>query len=157
MTGSPDGTAAFRSSGSAYRWWIDPDSKALEPSDGSYPIAPDPSGLRDHVAGGVVSPGWNEALSLSSAAEVWNQPGDGFVAFAGREYTTNDRTKPPELGEAPKRGGHKVVLLPRPSDRICGPLEPTDQGPENVCDETEFCDWVEGLGGIILQAHPHQW
>ena len=157
MTGDPFGQGALGSNPGAYAWWTDPSSTPLVASDGTPPIVPDPAGLPDYVNGGAVAPGWNEALSLSSAADVANDPAGGFVAFAGREYTTNDDDTPPELGQAPKMGGHKVVMLGAPTDRICGPLEPDDQGPANVCDETDLYDWVHGLGGSIIQAHPAQW
>jgi hypothetical protein len=157
MTGDPHGIGALDTNRGAYAWWTDPASTPLAPSDGTAPIVPDPDGLPDYVTGGAVSPGWNEARSLSSAAEKANDPAGGFVAFAGREYTTNDPASPPDLGQAPMRGGHKVVLLPAPTDVICGPLPPDDQGPANACDETQLYDWVEREGGAIIQAHPAQW
>jgi hypothetical protein len=157
MTGDPHGLAAFGTHRGAYQWWTDPSSKPLTPSDRTSPIVPDPKGLPDYVNGGAVSPGWNEALSLSSAADAANDPAGGFVAFAGREYTTNDPPSPPELGQAPKKGGHKVVLLPGSTDRICGPLEPDHQGDADDCDETQLYDWVDAQGGVIIQAHPVQW
>jgi len=157
MTADPFGRGALGSNPDAYAWWTDPASTPLVASDGTPPIVPDPAGLPDLLSGGTVAPPWNEPLSLSGAAELADDPAGGFVAFAGREYTTNDAPSPPELGEAPKRGGHKVVVLGAPTDRICGPLAPDDQGPAHVCDETDLYDWVHGLGGVILQAHPKQW
>jgi hypothetical protein len=156
MTGDPLGRAVFGSLPGAYAWWTNPDSASLVPSDGSAPVDPDPAGLPDYAKGGAVSPGWNEALSFSSAAEAANDPAGGFVAFAGREYTTDGLRKPPELGQAPKKGGHKVVLLPGPTDTICGPLQPNEQGRRNECDETALYDWVSAHRGIIIQAHPGQ-
>lgn len=152
MTGDPYGVDADTNDGGAYQWWTDPSSTPLSAS-----IVPDPGGLPDYLNGGAVSPGWNEALSLSSAAEAANDPAGGFVAFAGREYTTTSPTNPPDLGQAPKKGGHKIVLLPGTTDRICGPLAPNEQGPLNDCDETELYDWVEEEGGVLIQAHPGQW
>jgi hypothetical protein len=157
MTGDPHGRGVFGTHGGAYAWWTDPASTPLVPGDGTAPVAPSPGGLPDYVTGGVVSPGWNEARSLSSAAEKANDPAGGFVAFSGREYTTDNPPSPPDLGQAPKRGGHKVVLLPGPSDLICGPLEPNEQGPANACDETDLYAWVARAGGAIIQAHPSQW
>jgi hypothetical protein len=157
MTGDPFGRGALGSNPGAYAWWTDPSSTPLVASDGTPPIVPDPAGLPDLANGGAVAPGWNEALSFSSAADAANDPAGGFVAFAGREYTTNNAPDPRELGQGPKLGGHKVVVLGVPTDRICGPLEPNDQGPANACDETDLYDWVHGLGGSIIQAHPAQW
>jgi len=157
MTGDPHGYSVFGSLPGAYQWWTDPSSTPLVLSDGSPPIVPDPDGLPDYDNGGTVSPGWNEALSLSSAAEAANDPAGGFVAFAGREYTTTSPSSPPDLGQGPKQGGHKVVVLPGVTDTICGPLAPNEQGRPNDCDETELYDWVDDEGGILIQAHPSQW
>jgi hypothetical protein len=157
MTGDPHGHGVQGTHAGAYTWWTDPASPPLVPSDGTSPVAPNPGGLPDYVTGGIVSPGWNEARSLSTAAEKANDPAGGFVAFSGREFTTDTPPSPPDLGQAPKRGGHKVVILPGPSDVICGALEPDEQGPANECDETDLYAWVSRAGGAIIQAHPAQW
>jgi hypothetical protein len=157
MTGDPHGRGAEGLYAGAYDWWTDPASTPLVPAGSGAPIVPHPDGLPDYVTGGVVSPGWNEARSLSSAAEHANDPAGGFVAFAGREYTTNHPPSPPDLGQSPLRGGHKIALLPGPTDVICGPLAADDQGPANACDETDFYDWVHRQGGAVVQAHPAQW
>ena len=107
------------------------------------------------MTAGAVSPGWNEALSLSSAAEVGTSPAEGFVAFAGREYTTNDRDEATRARGGPEDAADTRSCCCRgPPTASVARSRRTEQGPENVCDETELYDWVEGLGGIIIQAHP---
>jgi hypothetical protein len=76
-----------------------------------------------------------------------------FVAFAGREFTTNDFTA---LSAQRGYGGHKVAVLPGSSDRICGYLG-SAQGRSNDCDETGLYDWVFQQDGVIIQAHPGDW
>jgi len=155
MTGDPDGSGPeeTESIGAYSAWWANPAATPLRLADGTPFITPNPAGLPDHVTGGTVTPGWNEALSLSSAAELKNRPEEGFVAFAGREFTTDE---PRAVSDQPGQGGHKVVLLPGPSDRICGPLG-GHQGASNDCDETELYRWVHAQDGIIIQAHPGSW
>jgi hypothetical protein len=153
MTGDPNGTGVFKSHPGAYSWWVDPRSAPLRLRDGTLLSDPNPLGLPDYRTGGVVTPGWNEARSFGSAAARKNAaPGD-FVAFAGREFTTTDFT-----AQSAQRGygGHKVAVLPGPSDRICGYLG-TAQGRANDCDETGLYDWVFDQGGVIIQAHPGSW
>jgi hypothetical protein len=153
MTGDPNGTAMFRSHAGAYQWWTGAGSRPLRLPNGQAFISPNPLGLPDYRTGGVVVPGWNEALSFSSAAATKNAAAGNFVAFAGREFTTLDLTA---QSAAKGQGGHKVVLLPRGSDRICGYLG-TAQGRTNECDETQLYDWVFDQGGVIIQAHPASW
>jgi hypothetical protein len=154
MTGDPNGTAVFKSHPGAYAWWSDPRSAPLRLRDGTLLSDPNPLGLPNYVTGGVVSPGWNEARSLGSAAERKNATTPGnFVAFAGREYTTNDGFA---VSAARGYGGHKVAVLPGPTDRICGYLG-SAQGRANDCDETGLYDWVFQQGGVIIQAHPGDW
>ena len=113
LTGSPTGSSAEE-----WAWWIDPASQPISLPDGTPVIVPDPNGLPDYLNGGAVSPPWNEALSLSTAAELKNDPANGFLAIAGREYTAT-----------PGQGGHKVVALPGVTDRICQePATWYDQG-----------------------------
>ena len=146
MTGDPDSAA--------YRWWTNPTSLPLRLANGDPFITPIAAGLPDEVGGGSVVPGWNEALSLSTAAEKKNSTASDFVAFAGREFTT--LAVEPE-GAAAGEGGHKVVLVPGATDRICGPSETLAQGAANACNETQLYEWVYDLGGIIIQAHPGDW
>jgi hypothetical protein len=152
MTGDPNGTGVFKSHPGAYAWWTNPSSAPLRLRSGALLSDPNPLGLPDYRTGGVVSPGWNEARSFASAAERKNAAG-GFVAFAGREFTTNDFTA---LGPERGFGGHKIAVLPGGTDRICGYLG-TAQGRANDCDETAFYDWVFEQGGAIVQAHPGSW
>jgi hypothetical protein len=153
LMGDPSGTGVFGNPKGAYTWWTSPFSQPILKSDGSPAIVPDPNGLPDHLTGGNVSPGWNESLSLSSAAELKNDPVGGFVAFSGREFTT---TAGSAQSSQPGKGGHKIVVLPGTTDRICGPLEGF-QGAYNECDETDLYRWVRDQGGAIIQAHPGSW
>jgi hypothetical protein len=153
MTGSPTGTAVFKSNPGAYTWWTDPRSAPLRLRDGTLLSDPNPLGLPDYRNGSVVSPGYNEARSFWSAAErKTGEPGD-FIAIAGREYTTNEGEA---VSSAAGYGGHKVAVLPGPTDRICGYLG-TAQGRANDCNETGLYDWVYEQGGVIIQAHPGDW
>ena len=143
LTGDPNSDA--------YRWWTNPSSEPVRDANGDPFITPNPNGLPDYATQGTVVPGWNEALSLSSAAVAKNATASGFAAIQGREYTT--ATQP--AGPAPLQGGHKIVLLPGPTDRICG--ADADQGAANHCDETDLYDWVWDNQGILIQAHPGDW
>lgn len=153
MTGDPHGTAVFKSHPGAYTWWTDPRSAPLRLRDGTLLSDPNPLGLPNYVTGGVVAPGWSEARSLASAAQRKNAAAGNFVAFAGREFTTNDNEAFSALSGY---GGHKVAVLPGMTDRICGYLG-TAQGRANDCDETGLYDWVYQQGGVIIQAHPGDW
>jgi len=62
----------------------------------------------------------------------------------------------PSRAVPPARGGHKIVVLPNPTDRICGPLAGL-QGGYHECDETQLYLWVYGEQGAIIQAHPDNW
>jgi hypothetical protein len=153
MTGDPAGTSMYRSHPGAYQWWTGAGSPALRLPNGAVFLAPNPLGLPDYRTGGTVTPGWNEALSFSSAAEKKNAEPGRFVAFAGREFTTLD---PLARSASKGQGGHKVVVLPGRTDRICGYLG-TAQGRTNECDETQLYKWVSQQGGVIIQAHPGSW
>ncbi len=150
MTGSPTGRGVGAKDSGAYQWWTDPETAPLVAKDGTILVVPNPNGLPDYQDGGTVDPPYNEALSLSSAAEKKNDPKGGFVAFSGREYTTNQHiASGPGVGQ----GGHKVVILPGKSDRICGGMGGM-QGDFHECSEAELFDWVSDQGGVIIQAHP---
>ena len=153
MTGDPNGTSMFRSHPGAYQWWTRSGSSPLRLPNGAAFVSPGPLGLPDYRTGRAVVPGWNEALSLSSAAMRKNAAAGSFVAFAGREFTT---LQPTAQSAAKGEGGHKIVLVPGSSDRICGYLG-TAQGRTNDCDETQLYDWVFDQGGVIVQAHPGNW
>ena len=153
MTGDPDGTSLYRSHAGAYQWWTRVGAPSLRVATGAAYVSPNPRGLPDYRTGGTVVPGWNEALSFSSAAAKKNAAAGSFVAFAGREFTTLARTA---AGAAKGQGGHKIVVLPGGSDRICGYLG-TAQGRTNECDETQLYGWVYDQGGAIIQAHPGDW
>jgi hypothetical protein len=154
LTGDPDGRAVFGSWPGAFDWWIDPASQPLERDDGTPVVIPNPAGLPDYVTGGVVDPPWNEVLSLSSAAELKNDPAGGFLAFSGREYTTNQGSA---TGPGAAQGGHKIVVVPGPTERICGPLQGY-QGAANDCDaETDLYLWSNDLDAAVIQAHPGSW
>jgi hypothetical protein len=152
MTGDPKGTAVYKSHPGAYTWWTDPRSAPLRLRSGALLSDPNPLGLPDYRTGGVVAPGWNEPRSFASAAARKNAAG-GFVAFAGREFTTNEGAA---TSAQRGTGGHKVAVLPGVTDRICGHLG-TAQGRANDCDETGLYDYVFEQGGVIIQAHPGDW
>ena len=83
------------------------------------------------------SPGWNEALSLSRAggsqrSGVWIR---GLRRGASTRPTPYDPSRP---GASAEDGRTQIVVLPEPTDRICGPLAPNDQVPVNGCDEPSF-------------------
>ncbi len=150
LTGDPDGRGVGGNEG-AYQWWTDPASQPILDSGGNPVVTPDPAGLRDYDLGGYVSPPWNEAASLSTAAEARNDPAGGFLALSGREYTnSSSMAEGPLAGE----GGHKIAVLPGLSDRICGRLRGW-QGDFHECeDEGELYRWVHDEGGVLIQAHP---
>lgn len=153
MTGDPNGTSMFRTHRGAYQWWTGAGSRPLRLPNGTAYVSPNPLGLPNYRSGGTVVPGYNEALSFSTAAAKENAAAGSFVAFAGREFTTLEGTA---QSAAKGQGGHKIVVLPASSDRICGYLG-TAQGRTNDCDETQLYDWVYDQGGVIIQAHPGTW
>ena len=107
MTGDPHGGSGDIYG--AYQWWTNPASSSLLYFSSAVLADPDPDGLPDYTdPGNAVSPGWNEALSFSSAAEAANDPEGGFVAFAGREYATG----PNEAVVCPAPGGHPAIQRP---------------------------------------------
>jgi|GEM_PF-6805675 len=141
LTGDPDSDA--------YEWWTKPGATPVLKNGAPY-VVPHPDGLHDHVAGGAVVPPWSEVLSLSTAATLKNSTTSSFVAMQGREYTPASGVPP-----APFGGGHKIVILPGETDRICGAYD--NAGPANRCDETDLYRWVWQQGGVIVQAHPGNW
>jgi len=153
MTRAHHGNDASQNWAGAYQWWTDPDSLPITNAAGEPLIIPHENGLPDYQSGGQVTPGWNESLSLSTAAEVMNDPGNGFLAFSGREYTTDQSHA---QGSGAGLGGHKIVIPPGPTKRICGPLNYL-QGPQNECDETDLYLWSHEIGAAIIQAHPGSW
>jgi len=135
LTGDPNSPA--------YRFWIDPASAPRSDARFGYVVRPNPLGFPDWLHGGVVSPPWSEATSLSTLAEARSTPGR-FAAFAGREFTA-----PAYRG----RVNHKVVLPPDGTDRICG--YQSSQGKRNLCaNESDLYRWSARIGAALIQAHP---
>ncbi len=147
----PDGTPhrlVDRPSDPAYSWWTHPARSPIANPAGRIVIRPDPRGFPDHESGGVVVPPYSEALSLSSAARASTSDGE-FVAFSGREFTT--RSMWARGGEAGD-GGHKVVLFPEDTETSCG--RQRRPGAVACASASDLYRWVEGNGGIVIQAHP---
>ncbi|MCP4006390.1 MAG: hypothetical protein GY725_19600 [bacterium] len=143
-----------------YSWWIDPNNSfsVPDPRFAGYSFEPNPNGFFDYVSGqSLVAPAnpWSEPMSMSSAANSRNNPGT-FVAFSGREFTTQvGSISGSDAGE----GGHKTVIIPGDTDRVCGPIL---QGtPPVIVNDSQFCHseydlflWAHENNAIIVQAHP---
>lgn len=133
----------------AFRWWIDASREPIPIEEFGYTILPQRAGFPDYVRGGTVSPPFNEALSLSSAAARSSVPGE-FAAIAGREFTTASFVP---RGGQPGDGGHKVLLFARPQAASCGVS--TDPQASTTCSgETDVYRWVRDENGAAIQAHP---
>jgi hypothetical protein len=133
----------------AFKAWTRPARAPIEDARFGYVIRPDSGGFPDHVRGGFVQPGYNEPLSLGTAADASNLDGE-FIAMAGREFTTRHLT--PVGGEA-GQGGHKTVLLPAPATAGCG-VALTRSARPRCRSERDLYTWLEAQGGLAIQAHP---
>lgn len=154
-----------------YQWFVDPSSAPVVLTGLQSPhLVPNANGLPDYQGGTLWDPtdpgsdpslAWNEALSLSKAAEAANDP-PNFLALSGREYTPEGGRM---RGFESEKGGHKVIFLPGESNAACHSRNalsshvPDQNDPCLAPDATpntqKMFDWAESLGGVVIQAHPN--